>query len=298
MTRKPLILGGIFGLCILLLEFSPQLGLHLPLLYFTPISFYGRVLDQNGVPVSGARVQFSVSTTPWEQPIKFNTISKSNGEFKLTGKHGLALFVGVAKDGYYQVPDSKGNRGSRHGFDYGRDYGKGIHSPSEASPVIFVLRRAGALEPLIARRGLRVPLVPDGTVYFVSLRKSRGADYRIALSCRSEWMPDSGGAFDWSFQIKVENGELVERTDGFAFEAPTSGYRPGDSIGMSKSLQQEQWKDRVIKSYFIRFYDGIAARATVEIHAGAEPHVWLDSYLNPRSGSRNLESGPPPVSTD
>jgi hypothetical protein len=266
------------------------------LLYLTPIAFYGRVVDQNGVPVEGAKIEFSANTVPFGDGEKFGTISDGAGNFQVTGKHGRSLFVGVSKNGYYRLPETTGKPGSSGAFAYGSDLGYGVHSPSKASPVIFVLRKAGPVEPLVARHEIKVPLVPDGTVYPVSLRQSRGTDHRILLSCHSEAMPESGGAFDWSFDVKVEDGELADRTDDFAFEAPTSGYRAEDSVAMSRGLPPEKWKDRVSKSYFIRFNDGTAARATVDFHAGAKPHVWLDSYLNPKPGSRNLEAGPPRLS--
>jgi len=263
------------------------------LLYLTPITFYGLVIDQNGTPVDGAKVEFSANTVPFGNGEKFGTISDGAGNFQITGKHGRSLFVSVSKDGYYKLPEIKGKPGSSGAFAYGSDLGYGVHSPSKTSPVVFMLRKVGPVEPLVARHEIKVPLVPDGTVYPVSLRQSRGTDHRILLSCRSEAMPESGGSFDWSFEIKVEDGELSDRTDDFAFESPTTGYRASDSIAMSKGLPPDKWKDRVSKSYFIRFNDGTAARATVDFHAGAKPHVWLDSYLNPKPGSRNLEAGPP-----
>ena len=267
------------------------------LLYLTPITFYGRVIDQNGAPVDGAKVEFSANTVPFGDGEKFGTISDSAGNFQVTGKHGRSLFVGVSKVGYYRLPENKGKPGSSGAFAYGSDLGYGVHSPTKASPVIFVLRKAGPVEPLVARHEIKVPLVPDGTLYPVSLRQSRGTDHRIILSCRSEAMAESGGSFDWSFEITIEDGELADRTDDFAFEAPTSDYRAADSVTMNKSLPPEKWKDRVTKSYFIRFRDGTVARANLDVHAGAKPHVWLDSYFNPKPGSRNLEVGPPAMLT-
>ena len=263
------------------------------LLYLTPITFYGRVIDQNGAPVSGATIKFSANTSPWGEGDKFTSVGDQNGYFEVTGKHGLALHVRVTKDGYYELPKSGNLLGSSGGFDFGGDYGNGVHSPSKSAPVIFMLRKAGTLEPLIARHEIRVPLAGDGTVYPVSLRQSRGVSHRILLSCRSDAMPESGGAFDWSFYVKIEDGELADRTDAFAFEAPNSDYRAADSVAMNKSLPPDKWKDRVTKSYFIRFRDGTAARANLDVHAGAKPHVWLDSFFNPKPGSRNLEAGPP-----
>lgn len=263
------------------------------LLYLTPISFYGRVVDQNGNPVEGAKINFSANTVPWGRGEKFSTKSDGGGNFGISGIHGRSLFVRVSKEGCYQMPGTESMAGSSGDFDFGSDLGKGMHSPSKSSPVVFMLRKAGTLEPLIARKGLRVPLQPDGTVYPVSLRRSQGAENRIRLSCRSERMPESGGAFNWSYEVTFENGELIERTDEFDFEAPTNGYQQTDSGVMSKSLPGNQWKDRVVRNFFIRFQDGTYARVALEIHAGAKPFVTLDSYLNPKPGSRNLEAGPP-----
>ncbi|MCW0217111.1 MAG: carboxypeptidase-like regulatory domain-containing protein, partial [Prosthecobacter sp.] len=237
-------------------DIPDDLKVKMNLLYLTPISFYGRVMDQNGAPVDGAKVEFSANTVPFGDGEKFSTTTDGSGNFEITGKHGRSLYVGVSKSGYYRVPEMKGAASSSGFFAYGSDLGDGVHTPSKKSPVIFILRKAGTLEPLVARRGIKVPLMPDGTEYAVSLQQSQGTNHRIVLSCRSEAMPEAGGAFDWSFEVKVEDGELADRTDDFAFEVPMSGYRLADSMAMSKSLSSEKWKDRVSKSYFIRFRDG------------------------------------------
>ena len=261
------------------------------LLYLTPINFYGRVIDQNGTPVGGAKIEFCANTIPFGEGEKFGATSDAMGNFAVEDRHGRSLYVSVTKSGYYRVPETRGKLGSYGSFAYGSDIGRGIHSPSKTSPVIFVLRKAGTLEPLVVRSDVRVPLAPDGTTYPVSLRQSRGGDHRILLSCRSE--AESGGPFDWSFEVKVEDGELTERIDNFAFEAPDSGYRASDSLAMSSSLSPKKWKDRVSRDYFIRFHDGTVARAKLEVYAGAKPHVWLNSHFNPKAGSCNLEAGPP-----
>lgn len=255
------------------------------LLYLTPIAFYGRVVDQSGAPVSGARVDASANNVPFGDGQKFDTVSGSSGEFAITGKHGRSLFVKVSKQ--------KGKAASLGTFAYGGDLGNGIHSPSKTKPVVFILRKAGILEPLIRRQNVRIPLSADGTMQAVSLRQSAGTDHKIVLSCTSEGMPAEGGTFNWSFKLQAENGLIVERTGRFDFEAPASGYEQSFSVNMTKALPLSEWKDQIEKSFFIVFEDNVSARVALEIHAGAEPVVWFESYMNPKAGSRNLEAGPP-----
>lgn len=96
--------------------------------------------------------------------------------------------------------------------------------------------------------------------------------------------------YNWRLEVVVTNGGLIARNDVLAFEAPEEGYVPGDLIDMPASLAPNEWRGFTERSYFIRFDDGIFARADVEMRAGGDHFVVWQSFLNPKAGSRNLES--------
>src|SRR5581483_5261370 len=81
------------------------------------ISFYGKVVDEQGMPVAGATAHFSWDGTvtnknimEWRDwpTISEDVISDTNGLFYLTGKLGTQLNVAVSKAGYYSSQTNRG----------------------------------------------------------------------------------------------------------------------------------------------------------------------------------------------
>src|SRR3954467_8881460 len=67
----------------------------------TPISFYGKVIDQNGEPVASANVRFGVIDQFDAEGSHYEAKSNDQGEFTISGIHGAVLTVGTWKDGFY-----------------------------------------------------------------------------------------------------------------------------------------------------------------------------------------------------
>ena len=86
----------------------------------TPISFYGKVIDEKGNPIEGADVKFSAhdQTNPSIQSSHYSCTSDKDGLFSVTGIHGAGLYVEVSKRGYYKTPAFDGHLGSSGGFRY------------------------------------------------------------------------------------------------------------------------------------------------------------------------------------
>jgi len=87
----------------------------------------------------------------------------------------------------------------------------------------------------------------------------------------------------------VPNGGLIARKDAFEFEAPEGGYLPSDSVEMPATLGN-QWRSSAERSYFVRFDDETFGRVELEMQAGGDHFVVWKSFLNPKAGSRNLET--------
>jgi hypothetical protein len=100
--------------------------------------------------------------------------------------------------------------------------------------------------------------------------------------------------YDWRFKMTVLGGGLEERLDEIAFIAPPSGYEERSfEFSMNKELPGNQWKDEVAKSFFVRFEDDTYAILEVNMISGGGHFAVVGSRLNPKPGSRNLETAPP-----
>jgi hypothetical protein len=92
--------------------------------------FFGRVFDDHGAIVQGAKIIVSPSingpNATWEK------VSDGNGTFSVLAKEPK-FTIEVSKDGYQTVKASTGH------FTYGQ--GKAPSSPNPSQPAIFVLRK-------------------------------------------------------------------------------------------------------------------------------------------------------------
>ena len=258
--------------------------------FATPITFYGRVLDQNGHPVSGAAVKVAANDKPFGgRPSQYVLETDETGSFAISGIVGLTLAIEVSKAGYEVIPPADGKVTSSGLFDYGLSSNREKPRPSKDTPVIFTLRKPGIREPLIKVNQRHFRIARDGSPLLISLDPEQA--HKVILRCWTHDVsrPEGQRQYDWHLEITAQDGDLVRRTDGLNYEAPAQGYMGSDAIDMPASLPANEWHGIVERSYFIRFNDGVFARVTFEIHAGGDHFVVWSSFMNPRKGSRILE---------
>lgn len=245
-----------------------------------PITFYGRVIDEEKQPVAGAKVHYSAADQYFGDSSKYESISDESGFFSITGINGAGLYVNVAKDGYY------GTNESGAGFGYGVPSGR--QPPSKESPAIFVLRKKGIADSLIHVSSRQINVLDNGRSLNIDL--STGLAGRGNLQLES-WIGDSSQRrFDWRYRLSVPGGGLVERKEEFVFEAPIDDYQPVVEVNMPANA--ERWSSDVNKSYFAKLPDGKYARFSINLYPGKRNFVVLESYVNPAPGNRNLEFAP------
>lgn len=252
------------------------------------IAFWGKVVDQHGDPVPGATVHYSAADKYFKDGSKYEGLSDAEGLFSISDIKGAGLFVSVAKPDYYGTKQSGGS------FGYGIPSGEA--PPSRQNPAVFVLHKMGETEPLISGQG-SVRLPRDGTPKDITLRKPRPAvtaggegDLQVELWSGYQPPPPHGQRYDWRVRISVPNGGLVERVGAFDFTAPHDGYLPAFEFAMAATA--DRWQPSIEKEFFIQLRDGCYARAKLDVHAGGDIFVVLESYLNPAPGHRNLEFDP------
>jgi len=255
-----------------------------------PIDFYGKVVDEKGAPVQGAKVVFQWTETPpmWgedteEQTGSAVTESDEQGLFSLRGKRGGTLTVWVSKEGYYA------SRGGRQIFLYSFPNSNGKFIPDPQNPVVFCLKKKGVGEELVAvKRNYRVRR--DGTPLKINLatgNATTGSDADLVVQC---WTDDcgkrSGEKYDWRCLITIPGGGLALTEEEFPFLAPENGYVPTTEIVMPAA--RPDWKSDVELKFYYRLADGRFGRMTFSMIAGGDHFCMIESFLNP-TGSRNLE---------
>lgn len=283
-----------------------------------PITFYGKVVDENGQPVAGATAHFEWDgTVANKNAMEFKDVPKisadettdSVGLFSLTGKSGTELHVSVGKAGYYS---SGRNRGAEY-FKYSKMnldffYGTGDYfTPVSNQPVVYYLRKIGigANALVTSQYGIResfwVTVPKDGTPVKVDLQHQKTADGPLEIRQTKPDYPAHGGtierlspsdyaklisATNWSVTMKISEGGLIEENQEFPFNPPESGYQSAVTLSFQKG--QTNWTQHILKDYYIKFgtpplYGQLQVETAID-----QTTVILHWVINP-DGSRNLE---------
>src|SRR5439155_18789841 len=107
----------------------------------TPISFYGRVIDQYGGPVPQADVKLSANDkASGGRPSEYTRKTDSDGRFSIRGIWGITLAVEVSKRGYRGIPPTEAQPSSSGLFEswVSKASFHGPHGSTQNAPTIFV----------------------------------------------------------------------------------------------------------------------------------------------------------------
>lgn len=251
-----------------------------------PISFFGRVVDQDDQPLAGVSVEFSWTDLSAKGTSQAATTSDSAGRFELLGRTGKSLSVKVTKEGYYPYRDFSWNS-----YEYGSPFGR--HFPDKNAPVLFRLKKQGKVEPLFAwTAGLQV--TNDGTVTVFQLQPAvvteRG-DLRLQCKLGPE---NPARHFDWEFSMAIPGGGFVAIDEEFPFLAPENGYV--DTVAFTATADDPGWKPGFVRrEFYVRLSNPVRyGRIRVEFDPATiryykHSSVLLSFWINP-SGSRVLEA--------
>ena len=254
----------------------------------TPIRFYGKVVDENGEPVAGAKAHFSWTDLSPEGTSQADVYSNAQGLFSLSGVNGKFTTVDVEKEGYYTSRQK-----NRSSFEYAEKTDESFYKPDPSSPVIFHLQKKGEAEGMIQRQTL-FGFKPDGSPGYLDLmdgknRKDRSGDIVVRLTRGPE---DEQRHFDCTIVFEALSGGLVESEDEFMFLAPETGYQPALQFHWNKD--DPKWQMNLKKKFYIKSREGkIFARVEADIISryNDQAAINMTYYVNP-SGSRNLEYDP------
>ena len=168
--------------------------------------------------------------------------------------------------------------------------------PTQANPAVFVLCRRGQAKSMIHHQGITVRVPFDGRTVAIDLLSGKIANGSDAIQFRleskgSELPLNEFSPFDWSLTIEAPGGGIVARRDSLAFEAPTDGYEPDFKFSMPASVGIQHWKSEIDQDFFVSFPTGRYGRFRVRLSA-EKGKAYVECYLNPVPGDRNLEFDP------
>lgn len=262
----------------------------------TPIEFYGKVVDQNNLPIDRAEVEIEwVGTSAiygGDGVGHKNLASDANGLFIIKGIEGKRLGVLVRKEGYHSR--RSWNNGS---FEYAGFWEPEFIEPDPTKPIVFHMVKKREAEPtyhldsrvIVKASALKAHL----NLLSKPVQKAAPSD----LFVRITRPPDASHQkpFDWKIEIEGRNGsELAESEEEFMTLAPAEGYN-ARIVREYKALRSSAWPRT-------RFYVRNKSRnlyAAVEIEAAAfypfdsEPGaaLFVTATINPNN-SPNLEYDP------
>jgi hypothetical protein len=238
-----------------------------------PLNFYGKVIDEAGQAVPGAKVRFQWTDMSAAGTSEEFAQTDAQGMFSLTARKGKNLGVYVSKDGYHAVRDGKGN------FEYAAFFEPNYIEPDPKNPVTFQLIKKQEAQPLIkTEQEIKLPQVGSGTV--VRLDNSTSIEVSLLANHIKPTQP-------WSMRVAVSGGGLQIAADEFPMEAPPDGYQPSVTI-VRNGPKPSGWSGLYQGgALYVKTAQGYG-RVEIKMLAG-DNKARVTTYLNP-SGSPNLES--------
>lgn len=256
----------------------------------TPIEFYGKVVDQDGMPVAGATADVIWTDMSANGSSQMEATSGTAGLFSITGIHGKHMTVQVNKEGYYrQLTDAKS------AFEYAGFWEPSYHIPDKEKPVIFRLRKKGEAAALVRYGPTLFGVKPDGTRAVFDLASGRKNSGRGDVSIRiTKGAKSANKQFDWEVTLEAvgSGAGLLESQEEFMTAAPDAGYQP--SWKFRQKAGEGKYQPEMQAKFFVKTAGGQFARIEVRVLPDYNDTAAVDlvSYLNPKPGDRNLEFDP------
>jgi hypothetical protein len=249
------------------------------------IDFYGRVIDQEGVGVQGATINYQLERAGKLMAAgdivnnneKATCLSTEDGFFSIQEAKGLTLTIlSIEKEGYR---DGKQNLNS-----FGYRGTPELHNADLTTPVNFLLisnnipKTKKLLDKLLTfswnQGPVEIPIPSVGKIKILPERNWTSGQLRL---------------FDWQVEISMDGAELVEIEMGQAKIAPVDGYQKSYKYGSKK--EDLQWVGAVRRHYAFRTTGGLYGFINFDLSPDREVEdqsTSLEVRLN-ESGSRNID---------
>ena len=246
---------------------------------------YGKVVDQDGLPVADVKVQANVETS-FGDTSDHHTETDAHGLFHFLGLHGGGLGIELQKEGYYfnyMLPSAQRPNG---------------YLPDPSNPMVLTMWKQKGAEPMVHIK-IRSSVPHDGSITTFNLLNGKkdisgGLTAQLIRDPLNMADKDLDEPFNWLVTLSITNGGLLEYTNQpYPYEAPSKGYQK--VIILNCPTNMVGWQSWTKHNYYFNDKNGqIYGRMTIEIRAGGQTPLnpfRSEIYVNP-AGSRNLEFDP------
>lgn len=259
-----------------------------------PINFYGKVVDRDQRPLDGVKISYQYTTehgnmlgVAWGQQKvhKSETASDAAGQFFIGGMTGHYLSIeALTKEGY-----NFNKRGALN-YDYFGARPEGKFNASKDEPVVFVMIQNAKAELLIHyRKLLEVPGngVPARWNLWAAKPDPNG-ELQVTLKRQPAVVAKVGQIETWDAQITLAAGGLVEMSpDESLYRAPEGEYT--GSVPYPKAPRRRGDPNAM---FYLQTAGNKYGRLAIRLYVddeGAAARCYIEAWLNPKPGSRNLE---------
>ena len=321
MTKNKAFIKPLLWITVILLLLRGGYLIHSTLCGNLRISFYGKLVDQNGNQIPNVKIKCStmyVFIPPFGLDDKYSTVRTDNrGCFKFRGR-GMNMSVDIPRDypGYEFIYDDNPRIGSGYAppSRLRSGYGKNqeILVASKANPLVFTLRKKGMPAYILGNKGRGNQRILEDVLDDINTSL-----YLVAPWIDSDGLPGnfpgeeeskygqvkpSGNKdlliegtlstdetqFDWQISPIPPNSGII-LSDELLYEAPETGYQ--SAIQLSVPINTIELKKYLyIKLDDGKFYGRLDSEFSVDSLDGnsSEVMILIGSWINP-DGSRNLE---------
>ncbi len=189
--------------------------------YQMPIDFYGIVTDEEGKPVEGVQVRYTL--TPSKVGDHHNQVCNtgSDGRFEIRGQHGIGLFFLIGKEGYLSTGDINSTNYSFVDYEKPNFY---VADPQH--PEVIRLTHRPVIEPLSIWRG-QIPYLKTKEKFYIDPETGRASTQSPS---RAIWinispeLEDSSGGQQGIVSLGIDGGSIAPPTPNSKDYAPENGY--------------------------------------------------------------------------
>jgi len=252
------------------------------------LNFYGKVVDQSGKPVAGAKVNLEAQANYFDENRSeqkpYSVETDQNGDFNLIGAYGAIITVSsIEKDGF----ELSKKTGRHYSYTVPADF-----HPDPEKPVVFRMWKYAGKQSLVGS-AWHGKIGCDGTpIDFDLYRGSRSAEGNLQISCTRtplNFELTSERPFAYKCEISIRDGGIQPTGDEFTYQASDNGYSP--DVTIERKRDDPKWGGGLKQEFYIKTAKGEYGWLSVEWDAGHRPGptpLKWECFINP-SGSRNLE---------
>jgi hypothetical protein len=268
-----------------------------------PINFYGRLVNQDGVGISGIKLKAHITDSDFKVSGNIFINTDKNGYFSIENRKGIKLWISPN----INIPGYITPKRTNNSYFYGNYYSENErHSPDPNSPVILTLwEKRGGMELNQLMRPYRFNInrnYQEKVIYTVNLKShqqysgyNENGDIVVELFNKeilNETVKKTSTSYRryyWSVKITMlDQGGFFESKEPFMFLAPESGYQEFIKLDSEKITAYS--KDEKSLNYYFKDKDNNYGSFNLSVDiSGGLSSVEIDQIIINPIGVRYLE---------